>query len=55
MAFINKEELSNALQSKYGDLNDDCGCSVYVNGEYEWLSIKDIVDIISSCCEYDEN
>lgn len=54
MRFIEKEELLNALRNKYGDLDNDCGCSVYVNGDYEWLSIKDIVDVISSCSEYDD-
>lgn len=54
MTFISKEELLNALRSKYGNLDDDCGCSVYVNDEYEWLSIKDIVDVINSCGEYDD-
>ena len=52
--FINKEELLEMLERKYGNLNDGSGCSIYVNGEYEWLSIKDIVDIINDCTEYDE-
>jgi len=52
--FISKEELLEAIEGKYGDLNDECGCGVYVNGKYEWLSVKDIVDIINDCCEYDD-
>ena len=52
--FINKEELLEAIERKYGSLKDRCGCSVFVNGDYEWLSVKDIVDIIDDCEEYDE-
>lgn len=51
---ISKEELLEAIERKYGDLNDERGCSVCVNGGYEWLSVKDIVDIINDCCEYDD-
>lgn len=51
---ISKEELLEAIERKYGDLNDECGCNVYVNGEWEWLSVKDIVDIINDCCIYDD-
>lgn len=52
--FVNKEELLEALERKYGDLTDDCGCSVYTDNGYEWLSIKRIVDIINDCDEYDD-
>ena len=52
--YIEKEELFERLKNKYGNLNDECGCSVYVNGEYEWLSVSDIVDIINDCEEYDD-
>ena len=55
MVFIDKEELLEAIERKYGDLNDECGCSVYVNGDYEWLSVKDIVDVINDCMEYDDD
>lgn len=51
--FIEKEELLELIEKKYGDLNNECGCSVFVNGKWEWLSIKDIVDIINECAEYD--
>jgi hypothetical protein len=51
---IDKGELLELLENKYGDLDNECGCSVFVNGEYEWLSIKNIVDIIESCATYDE-
>ena len=52
--FINKDELLEAIENKYGNLNDSCGCSVYHNGEYVWLSVADIVEIINDCMEYDD-
>lgn len=52
---IDKKELLDAIERKYGDLSDECGCRVYANGNFEWLSIKDIVDIINDCCTYTEN
>lgn len=52
--FIEKEELLERLAEKYGNLNDSCGCSIFVNGEYEWLSVADIVGVIDDCTEYDE-
>lgn len=52
--YIEKEELLELIERKYGSLDDECGCSVFVNGEYEWLSVKDIVDIINDCTEYDD-
>lgn len=51
--FINTDELLEALEKKYGDLTNDCGCSVHNGKGYEWLSIKRIVDIINDCTEYD--
>lgn len=54
MELICKQELLELLQNKYGDLTDGCGCSVYVDGEYEWLSVADIVKLINECCVYDD-
>ena len=54
MELISKEELLEAIENKYGDLTDECGCSVYVNGEYEWLSVADIVALINECGIYDD-
>ena len=51
--YIEKEELMELLERKYGNLNNELGCNVFVNGEYEWLSVKDIVDVINDCEEYD--
>lgn len=51
--FIDKEALLEALEEKYGDLTDECGCSVFNGEDYEWLSVADIVAIINSCIEYD--
>ena len=50
--FINKDELLELLEQKYGDLTDDCGCNVSTDNGWEWLSIKRIVDIINDCDEY---
>ena len=56
MKLIDKEELLQALEDKYGDLTDYCGCNVFVElGHYEWLSVADIVDIINECCTYDDD
>lgn len=54
MKFIEKEELLEAIQRRYEDLEDDCGCSVRTNNGYEWLSIARIVAIINACDEYDD-
>jgi hypothetical protein len=54
MKFINKEELLEALERRYEDLEDDSGCSIRTNDGYEWLSIARIVAIINTCDEYSE-
>ena len=54
MAFIDKEELLSAIEEKYGDLTDTCGCSVFTENGYIWLSVADIVDIINECDTYEE-
>lgn len=48
---ISKEELLEKIESRYGEgsLTNELGG--YVNGE--WLSIKNIVDIIDECYEED--
>lgn len=51
--FIDKEELLEALESKYGNLTDKRGCSVSTEDGWEWLSVADIVNVINSCEEYD--
>ena len=55
MELICKQELLELLEQKYGDLTDECGCSVHVNGEWEWLSVADIVRLIEECSVYDED
>lgn len=52
---INKEELLEMIERKYGDLENNRGCYVHNGEDYEWLSIADIVDIINDCEEYDED
>ena len=50
--YIDKDELLKAIENKYEDLTNDCGCSVSTNNGWEWLSIKRIVDIINDCEEF---
>ena len=38
-------KLKEKIEEKYGSLDDESGC--YINGE--WLSVKDIVDLIDEC------
>ena len=52
--YIDKEELLDLLAEKYGDLTDDCGCSIFNGEDYEWLSVKDIVRVIQSCRAFEE-
>ena len=47
---INKDELFQKLYEVYGDLDNDMGC---YRGD-AWLSIKNIVDIINECDDWDE-
>lgn len=51
MKFISKEELLTALTKKYGDLTDESGCYA---GKGKWLSVSNIVDIVNSLDEYDD-
>lgn len=54
MNLINKEELLDRLEQKYGDLTDDGGCSISTNNGYEWLSVSNIVELAHDCQLYDE-
>jgi hypothetical protein len=54
MEFIDKNELLEMLEKKYGDLNDDGGCYVVTNNGHEWLSINAIVEIINDCMIWDD-
>ena len=46
-------EVLDRLKEKYGDLNDESGCSVFNDNtcKYEWLSVADIVKIIEEVDE----
>ena len=55
MNLIDKEEFLERLEQKYGDLTNECGCSVPINGEYEWLSISNIVELAHDCELHDDN
>ena len=53
--YIDKYELLETLENRFGDLGSDFGCYITNNdGENEWLSVSAIVDIIDGCMEYDE-
>lgn len=47
------EAIKEAIEEKFGKL-DDCGCSIYANGGYEWLSTESIFDIVSGVIEDNE-
>lgn len=52
--YIDKDELLELLEARFGNLKDDYGCYIVnADGEHEWLSVKAIVDIIDDCEEYD--
>ena len=53
MEFLNKQELFTAIKAKYGDLTDYSGCYVRTKNGNEWLSVCDIVELISECPTYD--
>lgn len=42
---MDAQELKDKIESKYGSLDSELGC--FVNRE--WLSVKDIVDLIDKC------
>ena len=49
--YIDKDELMELLEEKFGDLDNNGGCYL-TNGT--WLSIKQIVNTIEECTEYDD-
>lgn len=53
MTLIDKKELLQVIENKYGDLTNDRGCYVYTGNGDRWLSIESIVEIINECCTYD--
>ena len=46
-------EVLDKFEEKYGDLNDESGCSVFNDNicQYEWLSVADIVKVIEEVDE----
>lgn len=42
---MDAQELKDKIEQKYGSLDNECGCLV----NDEWLSVKDIVDLIDEC------
>lgn len=49
MALIKKEELLKALEHKYEDLTDECGCNIGTEHGFEWLSISNVVELVHDC------
>lgn len=47
---VNAQELKDKIEEKYGSLDNECGG--YVGGE--WLSVKNIVDLIDECDDEDD-
>lgn len=45
------EYLKECIEAKYGDLEDESGCSISTEHGWEWLSIADIVRIIDEADE----
>jgi hypothetical protein len=42
---LDVDKLKEKIEDKYGDLDDEMGC--YIN--HNWLSVKDVVDLIDDC------
>ena len=53
MELINKNDLLQALEEKYEDLTNECGCNVRTENGYEWLSLSNIVELVHYCETYD--
>ncbi len=45
------EYLKEKIELKYGDLEDESGCSISTDHGWEWLSIADIVTLIDEADE----
>ena len=43
---MNTQQLKEKIEEKYGSLDDECGC---YGGNSEWLSVKNIVNLIDQC------
>lgn len=46
---VDVEELLEAIENRFGDMDDECGC--YVNGQ--WMSPKDFAQMVVNCSRYD--
>ena len=43
---MDTQKLKEKIEEKYGSLDDECGC---YGGNGEWLSVKNIVNLIDEC------
>lgn len=48
---VDAQKLKDKIEEKYGSLDDESGC--FVN--HEFLSVKDIVDLIDECDDGDDD
>ena len=48
---MDTQKLKEKIEDKYGDLDDEAGCYI----RHEWLSVKDIVDLIDECDDGDDD
>ena len=48
---VDAQKLKDKIEEKYGSLDDECGG--YVNGE--WLSVRNIVELIDECDDGDDD
>jgi hypothetical protein len=51
---IDKSELLERIERKYGSLDNDGGCYCHGDNGFEWLSVAAIVRLIEMCEDYDE-
>jgi hypothetical protein len=49
------QEVLDRIEAKYGDLEDEGGCSVSTDNGWEWLSVANIVEIIQRVDEMFED
>ena len=55
MELIKKKDLLKAIEEKYEDLTNECGCNIRTEYGYEWLSLSNIVELVHCCETYDGN
>lgn len=49
------QEVLDRIEAQYGDLENECGCSVSTDNGWAWLSVANIVEIIQRVDEMFED